>query len=176
MLNIETASPQLLQQRLLDGRYFLILTPIQAPHAHIQATPVFEEVQTLYCGRPHPLFGMPAHKIKPAMLHDHPYAARSYMLANWTGPGGIAFRPAAMTGYMESLAMLILSGRYIGYLPAHYAASWVSQGLMRSLLSVETSYIDTFYLAHLASEKNRAMSTLLDCIRSHIGIDRMPRY
>ena len=175
MLNIETASPQQLQQRLLDGRYFLIMTPIQSPHAHIQAAPVFEERQTLYCGRTHPLFDEAPRKIKPTMLRDCAYAARSYMV-NWTGPGDIAFRPAAMTAHMESLAMLILSGRYIGYLPAHYAASWVENGQMRSLLPNELSYIDTFYLAHLASEKNRAMATLLDCIRSHIGTDPMPRY
>ncbi|HAV64438.1 MAG TPA: LysR family transcriptional regulator [Verrucomicrobiales bacterium] len=175
MLNIETASPQLLQQRLLDGRYFLILTPIDAPHAHINAVPVFEETQELYCGRTHPLFDQPAAKIRPATLAGYAYAARSYM-TNWTGLKGISFRSAALTAHMESLAMLVLSGKYLGHLPVHYADSWVRQGHMRSLLPHEMSYVDTFYLAHLASEKNRAMSTLYDCLRSHIGEGRMPRY
>lgn len=175
ILNIETASPQQLQQRLLDGRYFLIMTPIQAPHAHIHATPVFEETQTLYCGLSHSLFDMAARKIKPAALRDFAYAARNYMV-NWTGPANIAFRTAAMTAHMKSLAMLILSGRYIGYLPVHYAENWVKSGQMRAILPDEMSYMDTFYLAHLASEKNRAMSTLLDCVRSHIASNPMPQY
>lgn len=175
MLNIETASPQQLQQRLLDGRYFLIMTPIQSPHAHIAAVPVFEETQMLYCGAGHPLFERPPRKLDMAMLRDFPYAARNYM-GNWTGPHGVTFRPAAMTAHMESLAMLILSGRYIGYLPAHYADAWVREGRMKSLLPREMAYIDTFYLAHIASENNRAMSTLRDCVLGHIGADRLPRY
>lgn len=175
LLNIETASPQQLQQRLLDGRYFLVLTPIQSPHTHIQAVPMFEETQTLYCGRSHPLFDLAPDKLKPARLGDYPYAARSYM-GNWAGPKGVVFRPAAMTAHMESLAMLILSGRYLGYLPAHYAAEWVKQGQMRSLLVATMSYVDTFYLAHLASEKNRAMALLFECLRNHIATQPMARY
>ena len=33
-----STSPQQLQQRLLDVRYFLILTPLQTPHASIRAS------------------------------------------------------------------------------------------------------------------------------------------
>ena len=175
LINIETASPQQLHQRLLHGRYFLILTPIQAPDTSIRARPIFEEAQALYCGREHPLFKVAQHKLKPAMLGDHPYAARSYM-PDWSSPDGVMFQPAAMTAHMESLAMLILSGRYLGYLPCHYARSWEESGEMRSLLPEQMSYIDTFYLAHLAHEKNRAMATLADCIWDLVGAQPMPRY
>lgn len=175
MLNIETASPQQLQQRLLDGRYFLILTPQQTPHASIRAIPVFEETQSLYCGQSHPLFRMPTGKIAPKMLSEFPYAARNYM-GNWVGPDDVVFQAAAMTAHMESLAMLILSGRYLGYLPAHFAEIWVQKGQMRRLLADQMSYVDTFYLAHLASERNRAMATLFDCILEQIGRGHLPRY
>jgi LysR family transcriptional regulator, transcriptional activator for bauABCD operon len=175
MLNIETASPQQLQQRLLDGRYFLILTPLQTPHASIRAIPVFEETQSLYCGESHPLFRVPAARITPKMLSALPYAARTYM-GNWVGPDDVVFQAAAMTAHMESLAMLILSGKYLGYLPVHFAEAWVRKGRMRRLLADQMSYVDTFYLAHLASERNRAMATLFDCVRDQIGRERLPRY
>ncbi len=175
IIDIETASPQLLHQRLLHGRYFLILTPIQAPDTSIRAQPVFEETQALYCGRSHPLFKLPARALKPAMFGDHPYAARSYM-PDWSSPDGVVFQTAATTAHMESLAMLILSGRYLGYLPCHYARTWEESGEMRSLLPERMSYVDTFYLAHLANEKNRAMSTLAACIRELVGTGPVPRY
>ncbi len=75
LINIETASPQQLHQRLLHGRYFLILTPIQAPDTSIRARPIFEETQALYCGRDHPLFSVPERQLKPEMFSDYPYAA-----------------------------------------------------------------------------------------------------
>jgi len=175
MLNIETASPQQLQQRLLDGRYSLVLTPIQTPHASIRAVPIFEESQALYCGRGHPLFATPARKIEPGTFSEFPYAARSYM-ANWTSPDNVAFQPAAMTAHMESLAMLILSGRFLGYLPCHYAEDWVMRGQMRSLLPDTMSYLDTFYLAHLASDKSRLISTLHECVKELADGSPMPRY
>lgn len=175
MLNIETASPQQLQQRLLDGRYSLILTPIQTPHASIHAEPVFEENQALYCGDRHPLFAVPSRKLRPAMFSQFPYAARSYM-ANWTSPDNVAFQPAAMTAHMESLLMLILSGRFLGYLPCHYAEDWVKRGKLRSLLPDVMSYVDTFYLAQLASDRNRVTSTLHDCVKNLVSGSPMPRY
>jgi DNA-binding transcriptional LysR family regulator len=33
----------------------------------------------------------------------------------------------------EGMAFLILTGRYIGYLPDHYAQAWVQQGRLRVL-------------------------------------------
>ncbi|MCY1182591.1 hypothetical protein D9M73_231580 [compost metagenome] len=33
----------------------------------------------------------------------------------------------------EGMAFLILTGRYIGYLPDHYASFWVHQGRLRAL-------------------------------------------
>ena len=113
--------------------------------------------------------------ITPKMLSALPYAARNYM-GNWVGPDDVAFQAAAMTAHMESLAMLILSGRYLGYLPVHFAEAWVQKGRMRRLLAEQMSYVDTFYLAHLASERNRAMATLFDCVRDQIGRERLPRY
>jgi len=34
---------------------------------------------------------------------------------------------------MESIAYLILSGKYIGYLPSHYAQGWVARQKMREI-------------------------------------------
>jgi DNA-binding transcriptional LysR family regulator len=47
---------------------------------------------------------------------------------------------------MESQLILILSGAFIGYLPAHYARTWVEQGALRALRDGHYSYNSAFYL------------------------------
>jgi hypothetical protein len=43
---------------------------------------------------------------------------------------------------------LILSGEYLGYLPTHYAASWVARGEMKALLEHELTYDAPFEIAY----------------------------
>lgn len=44
----------------------------------------------------------------------------------------------------EGVAFLILTGRYIGYLPDHYAHRWVKEGVMRAILPANMSYLTPF--------------------------------
>jgi DNA-binding transcriptional LysR family regulator len=60
-----------------------------------------------------------------------------------------------------------MSGRYIGYLPTHFAAPFVARGEMRSLLADSLSYHDTFYLAHRKDERSRTMRLLFDCLAAN---------
>ena len=77
MLHVEIASPQDLLQRLLDGRYGVILTPIEELHPSIIAWPFFQEEQRLYCGRNHALFDR-ADAVSAAEVRQHPYVGRTY--------------------------------------------------------------------------------------------------
>ena len=165
LLHIEVASPQDLRQRLLEGRYQLILTPIEDAHPSIVSTPMFKEKQVLVCGSAHPLFSVPDRTISRETLAQQAFAARSYMQGQ-RPPRGLKFNPSAVTSHMESLALLILSGTYIGYLPEHFCASWIAAGAMRNLQDSMASYSDEFYLAHLAREQNRSVKLLSDLIVS----------
>jgi DNA-binding transcriptional LysR family regulator len=66
---------------------------------------------------------------------------------------------------MESLAILILSGRYIGYLPTHFAKSWERRGQMKRLLDRQASYDEQFFLAYRKKETHRAVEVFFECIR-----------
>ena len=46
---------------------------------------------------------------------------------------------------MEAQLILILSGGFIGYLPAHYATLWVERGELRCLCDDKFGYDSTFY-------------------------------
>lgn len=164
VVHIDISSPHDLRQRLLDGRFQVILTPLEDTHPSIKSVPLFGEEQSLYCGRGHELFNVPERQLRKAMQKNHGYAARAYM-KEWRCPKGISLANSAMSSHMESLALLILSGAHVGHLPTHYAEPWVAAGQMRSLLPKLMSYTSTFHLAHLAGEQNRAMVLLHDQIR-----------
>lgn len=166
VLHIDISSPHDLRQRLLDGRYQLILTPIEERHSSIASVRLFDEEQSLYCGSTHPLFELPDRALKEALAQKQRYAARAYT-KDWRSPSYSAIETTAVTSHMESLALLILSGSHIGHLPSHYAQQWVDAGDMRCLLPKAMSYFDTFRLAHLSSEQNRAVALLRDCIMKY---------
>ena len=162
VLHVEIASPQDLLQRLLDGRYGVILTPIEEAHSSIRAQPLFREEQRLYCGRNHPLFEM-ADSVSAAVVRDYPYVGRTYMKGSAPARDD-AFDHRAMTSHMEAIVILIKSGRFLGYLPDHFAKSFVAADEMKSLLDRELAYFDTFHMALRRDERNRATLLLSDCL------------
>ncbi len=166
IVHIDISSPHDLRQRLLDGRYQLILTPLEDTHPSITSIQLFDEQQSLYCGSRHQLFDAPERGLHKALQGRHRYAARAYT-KDWQQPKGIDWPTAALTSHMESLALLILSGTHLGHLPTHYARTWVEAGRMRCLLPRAMSYASSFHLAHLGGEQNRAMALLHDCILRH---------
>jgi LysR family transcriptional regulator, transcriptional activator for bauABCD operon len=158
VLHVEIASPQDLMQRLLDGRYSLILTPIEEIHPSVVALPLYAEEQRLYCGAAHPLFRAPPH-VSFDEVKRHPYVGRTYMNGS-AQSRDVQFNQCAMTSHMEAIAILINSGRYLGYLPEHFARASVESGTMASLLDERLAYFDTFHLIHRKDERNRSTHAL----------------
>lgn len=162
MLHVEIASPQDLLQRLLDGRYAMILTPIEELHPSVSGMPLYEEEQRLYCGTGHPLFDRPQHATVDEIMRS-PYVARSYMKGSANSRDG-SFNQRATTSHMEAIAILINTGNYLGYLPEHFARSFVEQDSLRSLLDHQMAYFDTFHLVNRKDERNRAAMVLRACL------------
>ena len=162
-IHMDVDAPQNLVQGLAEDRYQLILTPALGRPQRFNAVPLFAETQGLYCGRDHELFPVPDAKVTIASLVRYPYAARAYM-SDQPGSLRTPFRSMAFTSHMESIALLVLSGGYIGHLPAHFARQWEAQGRMRRLHARNVSYDDQFHLVSRKRETNRAAMILFDSI------------
>jgi DNA-binding transcriptional LysR family regulator len=169
VLHVEIASPQDLLQRLLDGRYGVILTPIEEAHPSVQAKPLFREEQRLYCGRNHPLFEK-ANAVTTAAVQDHPYVGRTYSKGSALTRDE-TFNHRAMTSHMEAIVILIKSGRFLGYLPDHFARAFVEANEMKSLLDADLAYFDTFHMALRKDERNRATLLLSHCLLDVLGAE-----
>ena len=162
-VHVDIDAPQNLLQGLAEDRYQLVLTPaLDHPH-RFNAVALFAETQGLYCGRDHELFAVPDETITVAELVRYPYAARAYT-PDQPDSLGTPFQSMAFTSHMESIALLVLSGAYLGHLPVHFARHWEAQGRMRRLHARNVSYDDQFHLVSRKRETNRAAVILFDRI------------
>jgi DNA-binding transcriptional LysR family regulator len=143
-LNVYVGAPAELEERVLDGRLHLAAGhfPIHVPGLSYSA--LYQEALALYCGRRHPLYGSQA---KGAELLKEVGAsrivARGYMQQYDLEQLGVS-KAAATVDNIEALAILIISGAYLGFLPMHFAAPWVKNGEMRQLAAPQLQLMSPF--------------------------------
>lgn len=137
------AGPEELEAQLIAGARDIIIVPSITKRADLAYLPVCAEKQSLYCAKGHPLF-VEEDKVVERDLARHAIVARGYLHSQ--DLKRLGYRQAdATVEMMEAQLILILSGGFIGYLPAHYARLWVEKGELRRLCDDKFGYESTFY-------------------------------
>lgn len=107
---------------------------------------LYSEKHLFYAGASHPLFSTADSQIGYDEVRQHRLIGRRYWgtrdLKVFAGT-----RVGAIVSEMESEALLILSGAFLGYLPDHYAAPWVAADQMRALAPDRFGYTAPFQMA-----------------------------
>ena len=150
-MSVQVTSPTELERAVLEGRFDLGLGACGQHSPYLEYEDLFEERQVLYCGRGHPLFERHS-AVTVADLKDQQFARRAYAAPN-RFPSGVRLTSTAIADLMESVAVFILSSRYIGFLPDHFAAQWVAEDRMRPLLEKKLGYQNPIYLAIRKTEQ-----------------------
>ena len=125
----------------MDGRLDLVVGAFHHTLPALDYKPLFDEEQTLYCGAGHLLFKRTDASISLEDVSAAAYAGRGY--PEETRP--LQLKPETMSDSMEGLAMFVLSGRFIAFLPTHYALQWVERGQMRPILPRRLAYRSQFH-------------------------------
>src|SRR5262249_1835646 len=124
---------------------------------------LFDEEQSLYCGAGHPFFERG--EIPPAAVGAAEFVERGYMSKGRLRRAQRFNRRAAAYD-MESIAFLILSGRYIGFLPTHYRHRWVASGQMRAILPARYSYSSQFeFIVRRGRPHTMAVRRFIEALR-----------
>jgi LysR family transcriptional regulator, transcriptional activator for bauABCD operon len=145
VVDFAIAGPEELERQIIAGSRDILIVPCINKRSELRYLSVLEEKQSLYCARSHPLFRLPSPRITNDLLSDHPVVARGYLHQfdlKRIGHHG----EAATVEIMEAQLILVLSGAFIGYLPAHYAQPWVDRGELRALRDEHYAYDSAFYL------------------------------
>lgn len=139
--------PNQIEQALLSGQIEAAVTPGAHHQNAIKSRALFREDIYLYCGDRHPFFEKSDKEISLNKIADTPYAQRDYYI---TMPYYAVFsRPAsASAAQMEGLLHLILSGRYIGFLPSSLADPWVAKKRIKRIRADLMSYSVNMSLAY----------------------------
>jgi len=166
-ISMHVASPAEIERAVLDGNCDLGLGACGRHSPYLQYLDLFEERQVLYCGEGHPLFERHL-EIGVADLKGHAFARRAYA-APEVIPVGIGVEATAAADLMESVVIFILSGKFMGFLPTHFANLWVSQGSIRPLLDSTLGYQNPLYLTTRRAEERKPVLSafLLDLLALH---------
>jgi DNA-binding transcriptional LysR family regulator len=77
---------------------------------------------------------------------------------------------AATVESMEAQLILVLSGAYIGYLPEHYAQSWVDSGHLRVLLPATFGYQAPFsMILRRGRSREPLIQTFRDLLKAQLN-------
>lgn len=163
-MDIRSASSREVEFAVLNGQASagITLSPRHLPG--MQATPLFREELHLFCGMRHPLFNMAEEEITPELLSHQRMieVAEAATSPMWEG-----LRPrlsfAAAAENVDSRALLILSGSYIGFLPGPFAQPLLREGMLRR---IELGGLQLMTGFHFLARPSAETGLLVDTFRT----------
>lgn len=127
-LHLHVDTLQSIERGVMDGRYQIGIIPEHRRSDTLHYEDLFGEQMWLYAGRGHPLFGRDSRKLDWPDVRHHAFAGLGYHSPNMELSHREGLTRQATASDQESIATLILSGDFLGFLPDHYARSFVQQG------------------------------------------------
>ena len=144
--SISVRPPRDLEEQLIHGELDLVFSYFWRRLPSMEYKNLFKERQIACCGHGHPLFAK-AGSVTCEEAAEHEWTWRSYPL-----PNTVMVRPhesvTAVADDMEAVAILIMSGRYLGYLPEQYAEPYISKKLLAPLNPKALTYDVKFEMVY----------------------------
>lgn len=165
-LTLVMRDPNELQQQVLDNSLDLAIGHFPLRVNNLVTVPLHQEPHGLYCGDGHPLFCQPG----AVERYGEDFVTRRYWNQHLLTRRGFSGSRASVES-MEAQLILILSGKYIGYLPEHCAQSWVAQGRLRRLAPEQYHYCADFSLIYRRGRSREVpIRVLRDLLKQQIAV------
>ncbi len=166
-IRLQTAHLDDIEKGLTEGRFNCAIAPVYEEKSDFDYYKIYTEISCLYCGSDHSLFhnennSITLEQLKQQKIINHTYVTHRH------GNKLFAFSESNIQAVqVEAVAMLILTGHFIGYLPEHYARRYVSENKLRSLgppeLQMETPFC-------LIIKKGRKINQIIKLFMESLGI------
>lgn len=170
-LQIQVSTINSIERKLIEGSLHVGVIPSRRRSESLEYTKLFEETMLLYCGTGHPL-----HAVDPSLLDwkdvaKYKFAGLSYHSPNMEASQRAGLRRAATGLDQESIATLILSGQFVGFLPDHYAEIFERTGRMRAVRPEVLRYTCDFVCVMRKSpEPSRSAQAFRDSLLEAHGV------
>jgi len=166
-VDITVGTTNSIESAVIDGRFHAGVVPDHRRSDSLDYHELFSEQMFMYCGRQHPLFGADHGSLVWADLQDYDYAGLGFHSPNMDATHRFQLRRRASVSDQEAIATLILSGCYIGFLPDHYAATFLRDGTMRRVEHPQCMYDVQFVaIVRRSPEPSRVAQAFLDALRA----------
>lgn len=132
-IDLHSLAPDDIEYSVLDGHQTIGIGVFHNHKPGLIYNPLSIEQMGLYCGRGHPLFDAENFEEEKRCLQSANLATRAYLAEEKVAPVLMGLNSTATAHQIEGVALLILTGNFIGYLPESYAAPWVAEGRMRNV-------------------------------------------
>ena len=164
-INIRMIAPSQVEHGVLDGSLHVGVVPQTIALSGLEYQPLYSERSLLYCAVGHPLFYADDHQIDDDRLNSQEAITPTFRLPADIQAHYQALHCTASASDREGMAFLILTGRYIGYLPDHYASFWVQQGRLRALKPRQRFYdLSLSWVTRKGRRPNLVLESFLDSL------------
>lgn len=163
--HIFNRSPNEIEEQMLAGELDLGIGYFWHQLPELEYVPLYVEKQIAYCGQGHSLYGT-ADRIGTVDVANYEWIGRSYPVPEFESRFGQQ-NYGARADNMEAVAVLIMSGRYCGFLPSHFAEPYEKLGLLQALNTDELAYRVTIHTcAHKASRRGDIIDAFMADLRA----------
>lgn len=138
-INLSMSTAAEIERGLMDGRLHVGALPLTAPVSGLDYIRLYEEKSYLYCSSKHPLFTC-GDDSNDEHLAAYDAVAPSFRMTAETIGMHQMLHCTATASDREGIAFLILTGRFIGFLPDHYASQWIGKNMMRAIAPERLHY------------------------------------
>jgi DNA-binding transcriptional LysR family regulator len=147
-LHVHVGSIATIERGVLAGRYHVGIVPEHRRSQRLAYDPLFSETMYLYAGRGHRWFDATKREPGWTELRGQPLAALGYQSPNMMLAHARRLEREATASDQEGVAMLVLSGRFVGFLPDHYAEGFAASGRLRAVAPQTLNYRCRFSCVH----------------------------
>ncbi|WNC72010.1 LysR family transcriptional regulator [Thalassotalea psychrophila] len=144
IINIRMIPPHDIESAILDGQLHLGVVPDLRTLPGLSYQPLYKEKSLLYCSDKHPLFNQDLHLISDEALNKYDAVVPNYPQQAEIKQQQTMLKAAATSSDREGIAFLILTGRFLGFLPTHFAQRWVNQDKLRAIDSQQRGFDTNF--------------------------------
>lgn len=133
-LHMDIMAPSQIEHALLDHRADLGIGIFPTHLDALHYAPLYTETDWLVCSPFHPLAAAETLQDVKKTLQTSAKVARQFLNAQDTSTlGGDPRHVTAWVSNIEAAGLLVLAGTHVGFLPNHYARSWIESGQMMAI-------------------------------------------
>jgi DNA-binding transcriptional LysR family regulator len=159
-----------IEQGVMDGQFHLGVIPEHRRSERLAYHEMFEETMLLYAAPGHPWYESAAAPRNWPDLSGQQLAGLDYHSPNMELAATRRLSYSATASDQEGIAHLILSGSFLGFLPAHYAAVFVAGQQLRPVQPADLRYTCRYAAIHRKSPPPlRVAQVFLDCLLARGG-------